>query len=79
MLDAQPMAMARELDGVERPPAEALPEWTADGELAEVGPLNDRAYGFGTDSFTRALQQAAGGREPTCTSPATRASQWAAS
>ncbi len=23
--------------------------------MAEVGPINDRAYSFGTDSFTRAL------------------------
>jgi GNAT superfamily N-acetyltransferase len=54
-LDAQPMAMGHDLTDVERPPADALPDWTADGDLAEVGPLNDRAYGFGTDSFTRAL------------------------
>jgi GNAT superfamily N-acetyltransferase len=57
VLDAQPMAMARDLDGVERPPAEALPDWTADGELAEVGEVNDRSYTFGTDSFSRALQR----------------------
>ena len=56
VLDAQPAAMARELDGVERPPAEALADWTADGEVADVGPLNDRSYTFGTDSFTRALR-----------------------
>ena len=55
-LDAQPVAMARDLDGLERPAREALPDWTADGDFAEVGPLNDRAFGFGTDSFTRALQ-----------------------
>jgi GNAT superfamily N-acetyltransferase len=55
-LDAQPMAMARELDGVARPPADALAEWTAEGELAEVGEVNDRAYTFGTDSFSRALR-----------------------
>jgi GNAT superfamily N-acetyltransferase len=56
VLDAQPMAMAREVDGVERPPDDALPDWTASGDLADVGPLNDRAYGWGTDSFTRALE-----------------------
>ncbi len=56
VLDAQPVAMARDLDGVERPPADALPEWTAEGDVAFVGPLNDRAYPFGTDSFTRALR-----------------------
>lgn len=56
-LDAQPMAMARRLEGVERPPADALgDDWTSDGPLAEVGEVNDRSYTFGTDSFTRALQ-----------------------
>jgi GNAT superfamily N-acetyltransferase len=57
VLDAQPAAMLRELDSVERPPADALPDWTADGDWAVVGPLNDRAYPFGTDSFTRALER----------------------
>ena len=33
----QPMAMARELTGVERPPDDALPDWTADGDVADVG------------------------------------------
>jgi N-acetylglutamate synthase-like GNAT family acetyltransferase len=56
VLDAQPMAMARELDGVERPPADALSGWTARGSLAEVGEVNDRAYTFRTDSFSRSLQ-----------------------
>jgi GNAT superfamily N-acetyltransferase len=60
VLDAQPVAMARDLDGVERPPADALPEWTAEGDMAVVGPLNDTAYGFGTDSFTRALRNLPG-------------------
>jgi len=54
-LDAQPMAMARELNGVERPPADALANWTTDGDLADVGLINDRAYTFGTDSFSRAM------------------------
>jgi predicted N-acetyltransferase YhbS len=58
VLDAQPVAMVHDLDGVERPDADALPDWTADGDFSEVGPLNDRAYPFGTDSFTRALQHA---------------------
>jgi GNAT superfamily N-acetyltransferase len=61
VLDAQPVAMARDLDEVERPPAGALPEWTAEGDMAVVGPLNDRAYPFGTDSFTRALRNLPGG------------------
>jgi GNAT superfamily N-acetyltransferase len=55
-LDAEPVAMARDLEGVELPAADAPAEWTAQGEPAIVGPLNDRAYGFGTDSFTRALR-----------------------
>lgn len=58
VLDAQPVAMGHDLDGVARPGPDALPDWTADGDFAEVGPLNDRAYPFGTDSFTRALQRA---------------------
>jgi len=56
VLDAQPMAMAHDLDGVERPTRQALPDWTAQGAIADVGPLNDRAYTFGTDSFSRALR-----------------------
>jgi GNAT superfamily N-acetyltransferase len=55
-LDAQPMAMARELNGVERPPSDALGDWTAEGTVAELGELNDRSYTFGTDSFSRALK-----------------------
>jgi GNAT superfamily N-acetyltransferase len=55
VLDAQPMAMIHDLDGVTRPSAEELPDWTGDGDGAQVGPINDRAYTFGTDSFTRAL------------------------
>ena len=55
VLDAQPTAMLHDLAGVERPPSDALPDWTRDGDFALVGPLNDRAYPFGTDSFTRAL------------------------
>lgn len=58
VLDAQPVAMVHDLDGLERPGPDALPDWTANGDFAEVGPLNDRAYPFGTDSFTRALQNA---------------------
>ena len=58
VLDAQPIGMLHEdLASVERPPAEELPEWTRDGDAAVVGPLNDRAYTFGTDSFTRAMQR----------------------
>ena len=56
VLDAQPMAMVRELESVERPPADALGDWTAEGTVAELGDINDRSYTFGTDSFSRALQ-----------------------
>jgi GNAT superfamily N-acetyltransferase len=57
-LDATPAVMALDLSGgFERPPDGALEDWTADGDAAVVGPLNDRAYPFGTDSFTRALAQ----------------------
>jgi GNAT superfamily N-acetyltransferase len=55
-LDAEPMAMGRELAGVERPPAGALADWTAAGDPAELARVNDRAYTFGTDSFARALR-----------------------
>jgi GNAT superfamily N-acetyltransferase len=56
VLDGEPAAMARTLDGgVARTPADALGDWTAQGELADVGRINDRAYGFGTDSFSRSL------------------------
>jgi GNAT superfamily N-acetyltransferase len=54
-LDARPEAMARELEGIERPPAGALSDWTATGRVADVGAINDRAYQFGRDSFSRAL------------------------
>lgn len=54
--DANPMGMVHDLSGVERPPADALPDWTADGDLAVVGPLNDRAYGIETGSFTNSIR-----------------------
>lgn len=57
-LDAQPMGMLHEHPaGVERPGPDELPDWTRDGDVAVVGPLNDRAYTFGTDSFTRAMRR----------------------
>jgi GNAT superfamily N-acetyltransferase len=56
VLDAEPVLMALDLtQGVERPPAGALEDWTADGDPAVVGPLNDRAYDHETDSFARAF------------------------
>jgi ribosomal protein S18 acetylase RimI-like enzyme len=59
VLDAEPAAMARALapGAVRRPPDGALPDWAADGWLPEVGAINDRAYSFGTDSFSRALNR----------------------
>jgi GNAT superfamily N-acetyltransferase len=57
VLDAQPAAMLHDLERAPRPAPDALPDWTADGDWSVVGPLNDRAYSFGTDSFTRALAQ----------------------
>ena len=56
VLDAEPAVMSVDLSrGAERPAEDALESWTSDGDPALVGPLNDRAYDFGTDSFTRAL------------------------
>jgi GNAT superfamily N-acetyltransferase len=55
VLDAAPAVMGVELDRIERPPAGALEEWTAEGDVQEVGPINDRSYTFDTDSFTRAF------------------------
>jgi GNAT superfamily N-acetyltransferase len=55
VLDAAPAVMAVDPSQIERPPDGALEDWTADGDVREVGPLNDRAYTFGTDSFTRAF------------------------
>jgi GNAT superfamily N-acetyltransferase len=54
--DAAPAIMSVDLrQGIERPPGDALEDWTTDGDVSQVGPLNDRSYTFGTDSFTRAL------------------------
>jgi GNAT superfamily N-acetyltransferase len=55
VLDAAPAVMAVDLSQIERPADGVLEDWTADGDVREVGPLNDRAYTFGTDSFTRAF------------------------
>jgi ribosomal protein S18 acetylase RimI-like enzyme len=55
VLDAAPAVMSAELSRVERPAPGSLADWTAGADPAVAGPLNDRAYTFGTDSFTRAL------------------------
>jgi hypothetical protein len=56
VLDAEPKAMARTLDNsLRRPPDGGLGDWTAEGDLVDVGAINDRACPFGTDSFSRSL------------------------
>jgi predicted GNAT family acetyltransferase len=54
-LDAEPEAMGRQLGGIERPPDDAISDWTATGRLADLAAINDRSYPFGTGSFSRAL------------------------
>jgi N-acetylglutamate synthase-like GNAT family acetyltransferase len=53
LLDATPEAMARRLDE----PLErlALADFTSRGSVADAMRINDRAYQFGTDSFSRSL------------------------
>jgi N-acetylglutamate synthase-like GNAT family acetyltransferase len=57
VLDGSPEAMAVDFAEAppQRPPDGALADWTADGELSDVGSINDRAYGYGGDWFSRAL------------------------
>ena len=57
VLDAAPEAMAADLEATPpaRPEPGALEDWTADGDLADVGAINDLAYGYGGDWFSRAL------------------------
>ena len=59
VLDAAPEAMAADLEATPpaRPEPGALEDWTADGDLADVGAINDRAYGYGGDWFSRALTE----------------------
>jgi N-acetylglutamate synthase-like GNAT family acetyltransferase len=56
-LDGTPTAMAVDLGAhpPRRPADDELPPWTANGSLADVGAINDRAYPWGGDSFSRAL------------------------
>lgn len=61
VLDASPAAMLRELREAERPFGNALERWSAHGELAEVAAVNDRSYGYDTDSFSRGLSGGLGG------------------
>jgi GNAT superfamily N-acetyltransferase len=59
VLDGVPYAMG--LDLIARPPQrpsdEEQPTWTASGDPADVGAINDRAYPFGGDSISRALSR----------------------
>jgi GNAT superfamily N-acetyltransferase len=57
VLDGSPEAMAVDFEEAppQRPPDGALSDWTAAGDLADVGAINDRAYGYGGDWFSRAL------------------------
>ena len=59
LLDAAPEAMAADLEATPpaRPEPGALEDWTPDGDLADVGAINDRAYGYGGDWFSRALTE----------------------
>jgi N-acetylglutamate synthase-like GNAT family acetyltransferase len=57
VLDGLPNAMGVDLIArpPQRPPDDELPSWTAAGDPADVGAINDRAYPFGGDSISRAL------------------------
>ena len=54
VLDATPVTMGARLDAVQ-PPGEQPEDWYRTGDVSDVGPLNDRAYGY-EDSFTRAFR-----------------------
>jgi ribosomal protein S18 acetylase RimI-like enzyme len=55
VLDATPEAMWRPVDGIERPPSDVLTDWTDAAEPAEVAAVNDQAYPFEGDPWTRAM------------------------
>lgn len=57
VLDGSPEAMAADLDQAppRRPAVDALGDWTSAGDLADVGAINDRAYDYGGDWFSRSL------------------------
>jgi GNAT superfamily N-acetyltransferase len=58
LLDASPRAMARELDGIERP---AGPPPDRDSSLAELAEVNEAAYGTPPGMFTRTVEGAPAG------------------
>jgi predicted GNAT family acetyltransferase len=57
-LDAQPRAMGIELDGVSEPDLSGL-DWTDQGDVEEMGSLNDAAYGYEPGSWLKGM-----GHEP---------------
>jgi N-acetylglutamate synthase-like GNAT family acetyltransferase len=63
VLDAAPVAMGVDLFAKppRRPADGELPPWTADGSLADVGAINNRAYPWGGDSFSRGFNTVADG------------------
>jgi GNAT superfamily N-acetyltransferase len=57
-LDAEPRAMGIKLDAVEEPDLSGY-DWTDQGDLEEMGSLNDAAYGYEPGTWIRGM-----GREP---------------
>jgi ribosomal protein S18 acetylase RimI-like enzyme len=57
-LDAQPRAMGLELDGITEPDLSGL-DWADQGDVEEMGSLNDAAYGYAPGSWIKGM-----GREP---------------
>jgi GNAT superfamily N-acetyltransferase len=49
-LDAEPRAMGRELDDIPAPGIDQI-DWTAEGDIATMGLINDRAYGYEDGTF----------------------------
>jgi ribosomal protein S18 acetylase RimI-like enzyme len=58
VLDATPEAMARPLHGVGRPSPDPLEDWTREAAMPEVARVNDRAYPFEGNPFSRGLSDA---------------------
>jgi ribosomal protein S18 acetylase RimI-like enzyme len=56
VLDATPAAMWRPLEGARRPADDALEDWTRGVEPATVAAVNDRAYPFAGDPWTRGFR-----------------------
>jgi GNAT superfamily N-acetyltransferase len=60
-LQSTPLIMGRPLTGLERPPPEALEDWTAEGDPAVMAEVADRAFDL-YDAFERAYSQLAADR-----------------